>query len=54
MIKKFKYFLAIYIPTFVVTGVLLRNSAALKPVAYIFTAICLLAIGFFFFTRNKK
>ena len=56
-IKSIKIFLAIYLPVFVTTGILLRNSPLLKPFGYIFSAITLVAIGYVFYhlvIKKKK
>ena len=54
MIKNFKYFLAVYIPVFVIAGVLLRNSAWLKPIGYIFSGITLGVIGYIVYEIKFK
>lgn len=54
MIKKFKIFLAIYIPTFIVVGYLLRNSKWLEPIGYAFAAITIVMMGWLLYQMKFK
>lgn len=54
MIKKVKIFFAIYIPVFVLVGVLLRNSAWLRPVGYFFAGVTIFFLGWLVYQMKFK
>lgn len=55
MVNKFKIFLAIYIPVFVICGVVFRNNdKILYPLGYTFAGITLVAIAWLLYQMKFK